>query len=122
MAVTVRPAKLEDLEALGVALERPGYWVAAVDGERVLGAGGITAAGAVWVAACVIRPEVRAELRRYRRALLAAARAALAPATRMRVPVYAEPDEDVANAAAFLEHLGFRPHPAGGYLLEAPRG
>lgn len=118
--VTIRTATAQDLQELGAAAGRPGYWVAAVQDGTVLGAGGIVPAGATWVAACVIRPEVRARLREYRRPLLRAARATLELARARQMPVYAEADRAVPGAVAFLEHLGFRPHPAGGYVLKGP--
>lgn len=122
MAVTIRTATLQDLEELGADnIGRAGYWVAAVENGRVLGAGGMVPVAGKWVAACLIRPEVRAQLMRYRRPLLRAARATLALARGSSMPVYAEDTASIARSGAFLEHLGFRRHPAGGYLMEAPR-
>lgn len=112
MRETIRPATAEDLAAAGVVPARGGRWLAVLQGERLLGVGGIVPVGAMWVASCRIQPELRA----HRRALLKAARRVLELAQSRKMPVYAEPEAGIQTAGAFLAHLGFTRHPAGGYV------
>ncbi len=121
MRETIRPATAEDLAAAGVVPARGGRWLAVLQGERLLGVGGIVPAGAMWVASCRIQPEARQNLRAHRRALLEAARRVLELAQSRKMPVYAEPEAGIQTAGAFLAHLGFTRHPAGGYVREGER-
>lgn len=84
-----------------------GRYVAVVQGGKVLGLGCIRADESRWVVSCEIRPEVRAEIWKYRRYLLLAARKLLQVAARRGMSLHASADPSVMRSDAFLAHLGF---------------
>lgn len=59
------------------------------------------------------------EVRRSPRALVKAYRSLLGAIQGKGLLVHATPDEGVPAAERFLEHMGFRRHPAGYFELEA---
>lgn len=76
--------------------------IAAVDGERILGVGGVYLDGARLVMFC----EITDELRQDKRAMVKATRAMMALADR-GLPVYAQADADIPGSDRLLNHLGF---------------
>lgn len=81
--------------------------VAVVDGEDVLGIGGLYLDGPRWVLFSNMRKDVQASLMKYRRELLRTCWALLAIAGRKNMPVHAVPDPEVEGSERLLQHLGF---------------
>jgi hypothetical protein len=122
--VELVPATPEMVRAVcgEAGLPRSAYALAAIEDGRVLGLGAAAVVGVRWIVCCQIHPEVRAELKAYRRPLLEAARRVLAlTARRPALPVHAQPDPAVPGAVAFLAHLGFAPRGDGDWELRRTR-
>jgi len=79
--------------------------VAAIDGDKVLGIGGVYLDGTrLWLFA-----EVEKEAWQDRPAVVKAYRAVLAMGRGLHMPIHAIPEEGNPQAVALLEHMGFKP-------------
>lgn len=79
--------------------------VAAVDGDQVLGVGGVYVDGTrLWLFANVDKSAWQ-----DRRAVVKAYRAVLAFGRGLHMPIHAIPEEGNPQAVALLEHMGFKP-------------
>ena len=81
--------------------------VAVVDGDDVLGIGGLYLDGPRWVLFSNMRKDVRQSLVKYRRELLRTCWALLAIAGRNNLPVHAIADPEIEGSDRLLAHLGF---------------
>jgi len=81
--------------------------LAVVDGDEVLGIGGIYLDGPRWVLFSNMREDVQASLKKYRRELLRVCWALLGIASRKKLPVQALADPEIVGSDRLLAHLGF---------------
>lgn len=59
---------------------------------------------------CGVKPSIRKELKRYRRAIILTYRFIMDIVKQQILPVYSHADPDIEGSADFLEHIGFTHH------------
>lgn len=88
-------------------------WVGEIDG-RIIGMGGIASSHGRWFAFCDLKDEAR----KYKRAIVKAARTVMADARQMDVAfVYAEADPEEPMSVRWLQSLGFERDERTGFLM-----
>jgi hypothetical protein len=103
--ITIVPATQAMCSSRGLLPNPTVRAVAAIDGDKVLGIGGVYLDGTrLWLFA-----EVEKEAWQDRRAVVKAYRAVLAFGRGLHMPIHAIPEEGNPQAVALLEHMGFKP-------------